>query len=136
VRTKGHNFERLVARMFQSLGYNAKTSRATSKFMDDCGVDIVGTPYIIQCKAGYARSRPKFEEEYRYTKTRLQDGIGVNHPINQLPIVVIHQLDVAKGRGKTRNPEDTYVMLTLEDFMKITSIAFPDQAQTQTLDIL
>jgi hypothetical protein len=57
-RTKGHNLEREIARMFRDeLGFKfAKTSRLASRMLDNCKVDIAGIPFLIQTKAGYAKS--------------------------------------------------------------------------------
>lgn len=118
MRRKGHNFERLIAKKFSNNGFITRTTRATSHLLDSCGVDIVGTPFIIQCKAGYMKRRPKFEEVYRYTRNRLVEELGENHPLSDIPIIAIHQLDV--GRGVQRTPEDTYVMISFDDFIKVT----------------
>ena len=120
MRKKGHNLERLIAQKFKEINFKARTTRSSSKLLDDCGVDIVGTPFIIQCKAGYKRSRPKFEEEYGYIRRRLTEEFGNEHRIHNFPIIIIHQLDVEeKGRGHKRLPEQTYVMVALDDFLKI-----------------
>ena len=130
MRRKGHNFERNVAKKFRELGYRARTTRSASVLLDSCGVDIVGTPFIIQCKSGYAKARPKFEVEYNYIKKRIEEEFGENHPIlNNFPIIIIHELDV--GRGHSRTKDDTYVMVSLEDFIKILT-----GDNTSTLDIL
>lgn len=64
------------------------------------------------------RSRPKFEEEYQYIKQRLNTEFGLNHKIQQFPIIVVHELDVKKrGRGQVRQPEETYVMISFKDFI-------------------
>lgn len=52
-RVKGHVFEREIAELFRSLGFDeCETSRFASKKMDDLKVDLVGTdPFYVQCKA-------------------------------------------------------------------------------------
>lgn len=51
-REKGHNFERLIVNYLKELGYEAVTSRAESRNMDDKGVDLIdNTDYYFQCKA-------------------------------------------------------------------------------------
>jgi len=66
------------------------------------------------------RSRPKFEEEYSYIKERLIKEFGPNHGIHRFPIIVVHELDVKeRGRGKTRKQEETYVMISLDDFLNM-----------------
>ena len=118
MRTKGHNFERHIPKKFKELGFPTRTTRAASTLLDGCGIDLVGTPFIIQCKAGYEKRRPKFEEEYRYIHDRIFEHFGENHPFKDIPTIIIHQLDAQKG-PKGRKPEDTYVMMTLDDLLKI-----------------
>lgn len=105
-RNKGHNLERRIARdLREVVGYKqAATSRAVSKLLDDCGVDIAvlgplveSIPYLIQAKAGYAKRRPKPEEVFEYISEQLQKVFPVNHEIHKKPKVLIHELD-----GKNR----------------------------------
>lgn len=117
-RTKGHKFERLIAKFFrEALDYTrAKTTRSCSRLLDNCGVDIVGVPWLVQCKSGYARSRPKFEEEYTYIKDQLLANFDEGHTVHQRPIIILHELDV--GAGNKRQDCHTYVMMTLTDFAR------------------
>jgi hypothetical protein len=51
-RAKGHAYERQIINRLKELGYEAVSSRAESKNMDDKGVDIIdNTDFYIQCKA-------------------------------------------------------------------------------------
>ena len=51
-RQKGHSYELDVLKKHKELGFNEVfTSRHESKRMDDAGVDLVGLPYHVQCKA-------------------------------------------------------------------------------------
>ena len=51
-RTKGNSYELLIKNDHVNLGFsNVFTSRNESKRTDDAGVDLVGLPYHIQCKA-------------------------------------------------------------------------------------
>ena len=76
-KRKGHNLERLVTSIFRDvLGYkNATTTRYASKLLDDCSIDIalngpkLDLDYYIQCKAGYKKNRPKYEEIYNKIRT-------------------------------------------------------------------
>ena len=117
-RLKGHTFERRIAKFFrEALDYTrGKTTRSCSRMLDACGVDIVGVPWLVQCKSGYARARPKFEEEYEYIRTQLSANFGAEHDVMNYPIILIHELDV--GAGNKRLPHHTYVSMTLEDFAK------------------
>ena len=105
-RNKGHNLERLIARdLREVVGYNkAATSRAVSKLLDDCGVDIAvlgplveSIPYLIQAKAGYEKRRPKPDELFDYITKQLQKSFPKDHQIHSKPKVLIHELN-----GKNR----------------------------------
>lgn len=52
-RQKGHAYERKIAELFRSLGYEGcLTSRLESKRQDDLGIDLCGTAnWQVQCKA-------------------------------------------------------------------------------------
>ena len=51
-RSKGNAYELAIKNEHESLGFvDVFTSRNESKRMDDKGVDLVGLPYHIQCKA-------------------------------------------------------------------------------------
>lgn len=133
MRRKGHNFERSVAKQFRQLGFErVKTSRSCSKLLDDCGVDIVGLPFLVQCKSGYPKNRPKFEEESLYIRERLTEKFGPENRVLQHPILLIHELNV--GRGKKRDKEHTQVTLSLEDFLQIVNRA--NYNSTEILDII
>lgn len=95
-RTRGHNLERQVARDLKFLYPFVKTSRASSKLLDDCGVDINFVPFLIQCKLGYNKNRPKFEEERDYTKSQIGKNFPKDHPIQNLPYILIHKLNDRK----------------------------------------
>lgn len=51
-RTKGHNYERALVKLFRELGWlDCKTSRYESKMWDDLKVDLTHTdPFHIQAK--------------------------------------------------------------------------------------
>ena len=50
-RDKGLRFERRIINELKEMGYDAVSSRAESKSMDDKGVDIISNfPFYIQCK--------------------------------------------------------------------------------------
>lgn len=60
-RRKGHQFERDVAARWRDMGFDATTSRYTSRATDDAGVDLCGTaPFAIQCKAW--KSAPAYHD--------------------------------------------------------------------------
>lgn len=113
-RTKGHNLEREVARMFRDeLGYKfAKTSRLASKMLDNSKVDIAGIPYLIQTKMGYARARPKPEVIFKEMEEKLIENYPISDPIHGYPKILIHKID---GRHKYHN----MVTMPYNDFKKL-----------------
>lgn len=114
-RRKGHNYERFLAKWFKNLGfYYTKTSRAASKLLDDCGVDLAFLPFLIQAKRGYNKNRPKFENIYKNIKTKLAENYPEDDPIHKKPIILAHKLD-----GKTK--EFHQITLCFEDIELIIS---------------
>lgn len=117
-RRKGHNFERLLAKRFKEvLGHNVKSTRSSSRMLDNCGIDLVNTDMLIQCKAGYENRRPRYEEVYQYIKANLATHFSPEHSIHNYPILLIHNIDV--GSGKKRSAEYTTVTMTLDDYLNI-----------------
>lgn len=59
-RTKGHNYERQLAREFRDMGWeNCLTSRYESKRVDDSKVDLCFTePFNVQAKSFYNFKSP------------------------------------------------------------------------------
>lgn len=101
-RTKGHNLEREVVKMFkEELGFRfAKTSRLASRILDNCNVDIAGIPFLVQTKMGYAKARPKAEQIFKEIDEDLKENFPENDPIHTYPKVLIHKID---GRNKYHN---------------------------------
>lgn len=101
-RTKGHNLERSIAKMFKDeLGFKfAKTSRFASRILDNCKVDIAGIPYLVQTKAGYEKNRPKPDEIFQEMEDLLNENFPEDDPVHKYPKVLIHKID---GRKKYRN---------------------------------
>lgn len=117
-RRKGHNFERLIAKYLkQHLGHDVKSTREASKTLDNCGIDLINTDFLIQCKAGYDNRRPRYEEVYGYIKSNLVKHFSSDHRIHEYPILLIHNIDV--GRGNKRGVEHTTVTMTMEDYVNL-----------------
>lgn len=94
VRKKGHNFERAIVKRLKQIGYEfAKTTRNSSKLLDDCKVDIDFVPFLIQCKMGYPSSRPKYDKLWVELKQTLGKNFPKDNPIHNLPFILIHHLD-------------------------------------------
>ncbi len=98
-RNKGHQYERVLAKFFRDvLGFvYCKTSRAASKLLDDCGVDLAFLPVLVQAKRGYNKNRPKFDNIFNKIKSSLSENYPKDDPIHDKPIILAHKLD---GRGK------------------------------------
>jgi Holliday junction resolvase len=97
-RTKGHSFERKIARKMQEVGFeNAR--RHLEYHMDDAkGVDIDNTdPFKIQCKA--LKKTPNIPKVFDEIKDVDEDGIPV----------VAFKVD-RKGE---------YICLKLQDFLNL-----------------
>lgn len=117
-RRKGHNFERMIAKYLKShLGHDVRTTREASRTLDNCGIDLVNTDALIQCKAGYDTRRPKYEELHNYIKSNISNHFTPDHHIHKYPVYLIHNIDV--GKGHKRGPEHTTVTMTLEDYINI-----------------
>lgn len=113
-RDKGGNYERWLAKYFrEQLGYPyAKTSRAASKVLDDCGVDISGIPYNIQAKSGYWKYRPKADVIFKNMKALLTQNYDPRDQVHSWPRILFHKLD-------GHQPEHHLVTMTFDDFIKI-----------------
>lgn len=116
-RTKGHNAERFYANIFREMGYiYCKTTRESSKLLDNCKVDLDGIPFSIQIKAGTQKglnaSKIFFEMEEALKKNFPPEDI-----IHTKPKILIHHKQGIKG--KSRNEFDNLVMMTFETFKKI-----------------
>lgn len=116
-RKKGHDLERQVARDLKYLFPYVKTSRASSKLLDDCGIDIAFAPFLIQCKSGYNQSRPKYEDEYYNIMLNLNKNFSNSHISHKLPVVLIHKLNCDNCRGKSRPEQLQQVTITYDFFM-------------------
>lgn len=97
-RTKGHNLEREIARMFkEELEFKfAKTSRATSRVLDNCKVDISGIPFLIQTKMGYDKARPKADVIFQEMEDLLKENFPEDDKIHTHPKVLIHKINGKK----------------------------------------
>lgn len=98
-RTKGHNFEREIAKMLRDeLGFKfAKTSRFASRILDNCKVDIAGVPFLIQTKSGYAKVRPKPEEIFQEMENLLKENYPPEDPIHNYPKMLFHKITDMKN---------------------------------------
>jgi len=115
-RVRGHNFERAIAKLFRTLGFDkTKTSRQASRLLDNSKVDLWGLPFNIQCKDGIQKGL-----SYSKVLSEMRELLAINYPETDpqitYPKIIIHK---KLPFGKKRVEEDTLVVTTLEDFIKI-----------------
>lgn len=101
-----------------------RTTRSSSNLLDACGIDLIGTDALYQCKSGYAKRRPRYEEEYEYIKQNIAKHFGETHKINSYPIFLLTEIDV--GKGNKREKQHTQITMSLEDFLNIYKGIKPD----------
>lgn len=95
-KQRGNRFERYVVNQLKKIGFSeAATSRLMSKQMDNLGIDIVGVPYLIQCKYGKQKGI-KYSEVIK----NISDNTQKMKELNQLPIIIFHTTDGRKEENK------------------------------------
>ena len=126
-RDKGHRLERRIAKIFQEMGFPfAKTTRASSRLLDSCKVDINFVPFNIQCKAGYQNNRPKFEDIYNETNEKLIENFPPGHEVHDKPIVLIH-------KGNKRGKQYFQWVFAHDDIVNLLTDYYDTKQQLQTL---
>ena len=115
-RRRGHNFERDICKLFRDLGYTkVKTTRQASRLLDESKVDIWGIPFNIQCKDGVQKGL-----SYSKVLSEMKELLAANFPETDLqitfPKIIIHK---KLPFGTKRVEEDTLVITTLDDFVKL-----------------
>jgi hypothetical protein len=96
-RTKGNSFEVSIVNQLKKIGYNfAKTTRNSSRMLDNCKIDIDFVPYLIQCKVGYDKNRPKGDKIFQEMYDELKKNIPPDNPIHSYPPILIHHIDNRK----------------------------------------
>lgn len=115
LRRKGHDLERYVVKTLRDIYPHATTARRESKTMDDCGVDVVNVPFLIQCKSGYESPRPKYERLFAYIEERIKDLPMYKDVLSKYPVVVVHKLN-------KRASEDALTVLKYKDFLHLLTL--------------
>lgn len=115
-KAKGGTLERLVVNDLKPIFPFAKTSRLSSRLLDNSDVDIDGIPYLIQCKCGYNKTRFKFEEMYKETKRLIAMNFPPDDPKQNYPYILIHQRTGVRGK---KEPELFQVTMDYETFLKL-----------------
>jgi hypothetical protein len=117
-KVKGNVLEQTVAKDLRSKYPFCKTARQTSRLLDDCKIDLTGLPLLVQCKAGYNKSRPKYEVLFREMKELIEKNFPKTHPVHNLPYVLINKLNRTKG-GKQSQPEMNQVVISYDFFLNL-----------------
>ena len=104
-RTKGHNYERALVKIFKTLGWlGCATSRYASRKHDDNLIDLVGLPWHIQAKA------VKCSVSYSKILEQMKINIKAND-LEDLPCMIFHKKD--------RKESEELVVMSAKDFYKI-----------------
>ena len=117
-KIKGNVLEQKVAKDLRSKYPFVKTARYGSKQMDDCKIDLINLPFLVQCKSGYNSPRLKFEQLYRENKELLKTNFPETDPVHNLPYVLINKLNRTVG-GKISQPEMFQVTITYDFFLDL-----------------
>jgi hypothetical protein len=135
-RTKGHNFERFVVQKFKERGFErTNTSRNASRALDNIGIDIVETPFLIQCKAGYPRGGISYTKEFINSREQWIKVFG-EKTLNKFyshPYLLFHKHDIPKGQ-RNRGDELTTVTMSMETFFNILTNL--EEIKANTLSVL
>ena len=97
-RTRGNNAERRYAQIFRDLGYDkCRTSRQASKLLDDCAVDLMFLPFLVQIKAGRQKGMnpSKILSEM---ESRIKENFPDTAPEQTMPRLLIHYKGTGHGR--------------------------------------
>lgn len=126
-KRKGSRVEREYANFFKQFDEtlkHCKTTRNTSKLLDNCKIDLNFLPILVQIKAGEQKGlNPAVI--LKQISEALRENIPQSYPEHKMPKVLIHHKDIPKGR-RTRNPEDTIISMTFDDWLILFS-AFINQ---------
>ncbi len=118
-KRKGSNAERHYCNVFKNLHTDfskCRTSRQGSRLMDDCKVDLINIPLLLQIKAGLQRGL-NVSSVLQEMDEKLAENLPDDDKRLSLPKAVVHYKQV--GRGKKRDKYSEIVSMTFEDFIEI-----------------
>lgn len=115
-KRKGNTLERQVVNDLKPIFPFAKTARLTSQLLDNCKIDVTGTPFLIQCKAGYNKVKPRYERLYLEMKGLIKENYPKEHLIHNAPYILVHKMNGTKGKTE---PELMQVTITYELFLEL-----------------
>lgn len=119
-KRKGSNAERYYAIAFRELGFDkCITSREGSKLLDDCAVDLMFLPILVQIKAGKQKGMNE-SKVLKDIQDRIQERFPADAPEQFMPRIVVHykEAQVIKGERRKRTEFDELVTMTFETFTK------------------
>lgn len=119
-KVKGNVLEQTVAKDLRAKYPFVKTARYGSRMADDSKIDLIGVPFLIQCKSGYNKPRLKFEELYRENQELIKIHFPPNHHVHKLPYVLINKLNRTVG-GPRSQPEMNQVTIDYDFFLELIS---------------
>lgn len=103
---KGHNWERTIINWLKPFWPFAQSSRATSRLLDNCKIDINFVEVNIQAKA--TKLRPNFQVLWE----ECMELIDINYPpkeakeLKKKPYIVFHK-DTTRRGGKDKPHTET-----------------------------
>lgn len=117
-KRKGSTAERYYADKFRQLGFNkCITSREGSKLLDDCAVDLMFLPVLVQIKAGRQRNMNP-SKVLKDIEDRIKERFPEDAPEQSMPKILIHYKDAqyTKGERRRRTENDELVTMSFETF--------------------
>jgi hypothetical protein len=107
---KGHNLERAIINDLKKIGYDwAKSSRISSRRLDNCKIDINDIPLNIQAKA--TQMRPNYQQLYEECIPLIDKEYPPKDAkeLKKKPYIVVHK-DTTRRAGKGKPHVQTMTM--------------------------
>lgn len=120
-REGGHNLEREIARDLRPFFPKVATSRAASRVLDNCGVDIANVPFLIQAKKGYVTKRFNFQE----MKEKTLELLSKHTDVPKYPYLLIRKI------GPTK-----IVEMDIQTYTKLSKKYKPETVNIHYVDFL
>ena len=121
-RTKGHNFERLLARLFRDIGYKkCITTRQGSRLLDNCKVDLMHIPYNVQAKY-VTKGKVKYSQIFQDMTILLSKNFPSSDKVITLPKMIFHK----SGRKKS----EQLVIMQQHEFVELLKELSNDEKES------
>ena len=116
-KVKGNNAERLYAKLFREVGFSkCITAREGSRLYDDCAVDLIFLPILVQIKAGKQKAM-NTSKVLMDMRDRIADRFPEDAPEQTMPKVIIHHKDREVKGSQVRTEYDQLVTMTVDTFL-------------------